>query len=564
MRKIVAAIIAGCVVAGGGAWYAFSYLPAQIQNEIDTAIASLAPRVLVEYSSVSIDIFKRRAIFSDVTVREGDGVKSGKTRQMTVSSGDIQDTFDVLLEDASATASKNPADTFLASTVHLTGLSVEPAPDQSADDDLAFLKRIKLGKLTTGRITDVENKLKIGRAALDGLSGARFSRAVITGIYGKEEAKKIEFSTARISAEEIDIHQIATLPKTFRGQRDWTKLSTGKISIERIRLKLAKGVMSVAKTYSDGIDAGRIIRFRMADAKMNGVSKTKKPFAVELGKFEINNFPIISDFPTNLEELRSFRTQHKNLIYDGFDIRGLKIKGPEGSFEVHNATVPKPVFRNTPSGALYAAKAKMSMDFRGDFGGFENSGKLPNPIIAEIFKNLKGRVIMTARSTADHEKKTGTIEAMEIAVPGVARLKLTGNVGNLPLRYYEAPNDPVVQQIALRQATLGALNITLVNEGLAEALLEAGAGRNRTTPSEFAQNLANMVRATVTADGSPEGLAIATEIGAFLEDPRSIHLALKPARPLPLMALGNPQLLQSVGQVSRILGLKLEANKAAQ
>lgn len=62
MRKIVAAIIASCVVAGGGAWYAFSYLPAQIQNEIDTAIASLAPRVLVEYSSVSIDDSVRKKL----------------------------------------------------------------------------------------------------------------------------------------------------------------------------------------------------------------------------------------------------------------------------------------------------------------------------------------------------------------------------------------------------------------------------------------------------------------------------------------------------------------------
>lgn len=560
MRKAVIAFIAGCIVAGGGAWYAFSYLPAQIQAEIDAAIASLAPRVIVKYKDVSIDVFERSAVFSDVSVQEAGGGISGDARRMTVATASNADAFDLLLENPSVSASKNPEDKFFASNIRLTGLSINPAPDQTPSENLAFLKRLNLRRLTIAKIEGAKGKLKISRAELENLADAYFAKATITGVHGKE-AGKLEFSTAEISAERVNVFEIATLPKTFRGHPDWEKLNTGKIAVSNFRIKFPDMNLSVANTQSDGVKAGRIVRFRIADAKMNGQGKNGKPFSFRLEKFEMNNFPIITDFPTNISELRSFQTRYKSLIYDGFDIRGLKIASAESSLEVRKATLPKPVFRKTPSGAQYAAKATMTMDVRGDFRGLRGSKSEPNPIVSRIFKDLKGRVTMTASSTSDHEKKTGTIEAMEISIPGVARLAFSGQVGNLPMRYYETPNDPIVQQIALRQATLGAMKLTLVNEGLAEALLEAGAVQDQISPEDFAKKLAVMVRGTVGADGSPEGLAIAKEIGAFLQKPRSIHLSVKPSRTLPVMALGNPQLLQSVGQVSRILGLKIEANK---
>lgn len=562
MRKPVIAFGAVCVVAAGAAWYAFSYLPGQIRAEIDASIASLAPKVLVTYGDVDIDIFDRQAVFTDVTAQAETGGMFGDAKRMTVSVAGGQDEFDVLLENPSFTASKTPGDKFLASTVQLEGLSIGPDSDSAGSAELAFLKRLNLRKLSIRKIVDVHKKLRISDAVLEGLSEGRFSKAEITAIHGKDPGKQVEFSFARISAGKIDVVQIATLPTTFRGQPDLSKLSTGKIAVERARAKIQDTSMSIAETLSEGISAGRIVRFQMTDAQIKGSSKDGKPFSVGLEKLEVNNAPIILRFPTDLEELRSFQTQHKNLIYDGFDIRNLKIAGVDGSFEIHNAKIPKPVFRKTPSGIQYAAKSEITMDIRGDFGALKKSRKALNPMVGKIFKDLKGRIILSGQGHADHEKKTGAIEAMELTVPGVARLKLSGAIGNLPLRYYEAPNDPIVQQIALRQATLGALDLTLVNEGLAEKLLELGASQNNVSTEDFANRLAIMVRAAVGADGSAEGLAIAGEIGKFLRDPRTIRLTLKPTRTLPVMALGNPQLLQSVGQVSKVLGLKLEANGA--
>lgn len=561
MRKFVAPVIAVCLLAGGGAWYAFSYLPAQLRAEIDATIASLSPPVTIDYGDVSIDVFNREAVFTDVTVREDQRGISSEIPRMTIARAETGEEFDALLEDVSIAFGKNPGNRFLASRVRLDGLSIDPVRDNSTTDGLAFLKRLNIRKLAVGKLRDEAEKLAVGDALLENLSAGKFSKAAITVIHSKDAAKGVEMSLAEVTAEEIDIPMIVTLPKTFRGQPDWSKLNLGKISISQLRFKHGDMLFSIKETLSDGVKSGRLVRYRVSGAKIKGTAKNGNPFEAALDRLELANFPIISVFPTNLEELRSFQTQHKNLIYDGFDIRGLKFVTEGSSFEIRHATLPKPVFRKTPSGAMYAAKAETSADFRFDLSGLVGQSAKPiNPNVAKIFKDLKGRITLSGRSVADHEKKTGSVQAMKIAIPGVANLRLSGEVGNLPLRYYEAPNDPIVQQIAARQVTLGALDLALVNEGLAETLFDIAAERSGTNRAQFVQRLAHIVRATVAADGSPEGSAIADRIETFLRDPRSIRLSLKPARTLPVIALRDPRLLQSVGRLSQILGLKIQAN----
>jgi hypothetical protein len=566
MRKLVTAVIAVGVIAGGAAWYAFSYLPAQIRGEIDATIASLKPRVTIAYASVDIDIFDRVAVFTDVTVTDETGGASATVSLLTVSSGEDEDKFDARLESVSVTYGKTPVKNFLASVIGLEGLSIDPVTDTKlsagSSAGLDFLRRIGLRKLTIRKVQDKDKKFTVENAVLEDLSQSRFANASVSGIYGKDPKQDIEFSVADFTAANVDIIRTATLPRTFRGQPDWSKLDIGKISVAQFRLKNKEVSIKIGETLSDGVKAGRIVRFRIAGLQMTGTGKNNKPVEVGLDKLEINNFPIITDFPKTLVEFQSFQARHKNLIYDGFDIRNFKVAADGGSFEIHSANVPKPTFRKTPSGAQYPAKVQMSMDMRADFAAFKQAGKPLDPIVGKIFKDLKAQITISARSSADHEKKTGTIDTMTLAIPGVARLQLSGDVGNLPLRYYEAPNDPIVQQIAFRQVTLGALDLTLINDGLAETLLDIAAKRNKTTRALFAQQLGLIVRSTVTADGSPEGLAIAGQIETFLRKPRSIKLSLKPRQTLPVMALVNPELLQSVGKVSKVLGLKIEANSA--
>lgn len=564
MRKVLAVLVLVGVVAGGAAWYTLSHLPAQIRAEIDAVVGAMAPRHVFTYDSVDLSVFDGKAVFSDVAVHDTVKQFTVTAKSLTASTADGDQTYDVVLDGASVIYNDKGPRKLLAETVRIDGVSVRAAAEKTPTDPLAELKRLNIKRMSIRGITDDRNELSIDDISLSDLADASFRNAKISNITLKTEGEPFTLAVAGIAAADIDIGQIVTLPTTFRGQPDWKKLDLGKISVSDLSADGPEFKFRLKEILSDGVKAGRVVRFRIGGMSLNGaIKKTQKPYEFSLGKLEMNNFPIITDFPKSASEIQAFQARHKNLIYDGFDLRDAVLKVDGGVFELRRATVPKPDFRKTPSGAEYAAKAEMKMDLRADISKFTTDGKPLDPALGKIFKDLRIQVEFSGNSTADHLKKTQQIDRLTISAPNVARLNMSASVGNLPLRYFEAPNDPVVQQIAIRQATIGGLEFTLVDDGVAAKLIDMGAENARQTRQQFIRATSLTMRTLITRDGSPESAEIAKALDAFLADPKSLTLKMDPTRSVPVMALANPQLLQSVGNVSKVLGLKLLVNQPA-
>ncbi|KAB0680700.1 hypothetical protein [Aureimonas leprariae] len=112
----------------------------------------------------------------------------------------------------------------------------------------------------------------------------------------------------------------------------------------------------------------------------------------------------------------------------------------------------------------------------------------------------------------------------------------------------------------LSQLSIGSLQVGFTDASLTNKLLDYFAKENGTTREQLADSLSQMAPQSLAALNNPEFQAqVAGAISAFLKDPKSIKVEVKPTQPIPATqiigaAMGAPQTLPNV------LQLKVTAN----
>lgn len=556
MRKVTIALVTIAVIAGGGAWYVLSYLPEQIRAEIEQTIASLKPDVEISFASIEIDVLDEQAVLTDVFVRSTRFDQAIRAEKATITADG--DAFDATLQKVTAATPKNgdfTAETIVVDRIVTVSSSADNSGDTPAWQQLSF------DRLVARDLVNTNKGLTVQTVTLERFNRGEFGRASVAAINIKNNDAAFEVKS--LWAEQIDIAEMANLPRTLGGHIEWSPLNTGKAELRSLTFDLSDGgKFDIGLIEVDGIKAGRLVRLNIAD--IGGTGGTKHPgLSINLKKIELNDFPIITDFPTNREELISFQTRHKSLISGGFDLRGFALKSDVGSMTIEYLTTPAPKFGNTPSGKKYFADTTTRMKMSLDLSLLDQGEKPIDPVVLKLLNGGKLTLVASGRTVMDHVKKTMMLPDLTLSVPGSLSLKLSGGIGNIPLRYFETPGDPLVQQIALERITLIDLDLFLNDDGIAGRLMDAAAERQRIPRESVPEQLAAAARASLAGDGSADARALADEVAKFLIDPKSLRLILAPERPVPLMSLANPQLLQSAGKVGKVLGLQLIANEGA-
>lgn len=564
MRKVTIALLTLAVIAGGGAWYVLSYMPSQIRADIDATIEAIKPEVEISFAEIDIDIIGKRAVLTDVFARSQRIKSTFRAKKVTVVPNG--DGFDATLEGVTAADPKK--DLWTAAEVTLDRLKTIPVSGPTdagrsapKNTELEAWQKLSFEKMTARRLASVKKGATIQTVTLENFRRAKFGKATVSSMEIKDDDGS--FRVASMTAESIDIAKLINLPRTLGGAIEWSNLDTGKIGVRSIKLDLGDvGAIGVGGITIDGVDAGRLVRMNISDSTVAGGAKHPR-LSIKLKKIELNDFPIITDFPTTREELISFQTRHKSLIYGGFDIRGFDLQSDGASMKIDYATMPPPRFGKTPSGKRYIADATSRMKMSIDLALLDKGDAPLDPAVLKLINGGKLTLLVSGRTLMDHAKKTMSIPDLTMSAPGNVSLKLTANVGNLPLRYYETPGDPLVQQIAISRMTLADLSLVLTNDGIADRLFDAVSEREGIPRERVPEQLAAAARTNLARDGSAEARAHADEIIKFLSNPKSLKLVMKPERPIPLMSLANPQLLESAGKVGKVLGLELIANEGA-
>ena len=157
----------------------------------------------------------------------------------------------------------------------------------------------------------------------------------------------------------------------------------------------------------------------------------------------------------------------------------------------------------------------------------------------------------------DPETQVAKIDALAITMRDGGSISISGALGNVPaVRPKEAQDSMMV----LSQLTVQSLTIRYSDDSLAGKILDASAKKQGTTREQYAQQLAGALPFFLSMIQNPAFQnKVATAVGQFLTDPKSLTISVQPDRPISGAELIG--LVQTAPQtLPDVLGASIEAN----
>lgn len=143
-----------------------------------------------------------------------------------------------------------------------------------------------------------------------------------------------------------------------------------------------------------------------------------------------------------------------------------------------------------------------------------------------------------------------TIKNAAIGGDGVGQLALTARLGGIPA----IPQDnPELMLAAAQAATLESMELRYDDASLAKRVFKLAATQSEMDEAQWKASLMEKLNEGVAqGDASPLTREVLNSAAAFLADPKSLTLQVKPAQPIPLMRMmagaGDPNsLIQATG-----------------
>ncbi len=193
--------------------------------------------------------------------------------------------------------------------------------------------------------------------------------------------------------------------------------------------------------------------------------------------------------------------------------------------------------------------------------GFEISADMiEDPEAIVIFESLGiEKIALNEDFRIAWDEATGdvTIDRLVIDLGNVGKVSGRMQIGGVPRFVLENPENPEALMVT---ANLKSLELDFENAGAVEALLAARAGNDGTSEVEAQTALILEALNSLTPFASKEFLSdVDAELSAFLENPKSFRVTLKPANPLPVAQIAAGY-MTSPQTLPQLLGLTIEAN----
>jgi len=160
----------------------------------------------------------------------------------------------------------------------------------------------------------------------------------------------------------------------------------------------------------------------------------------------------------------------------------------------------------------------------------------------------------------DWDESTGdvTIDRLVVDLGRFGKASGRMQIGGVPRFVLENPENPEALMVT---ANLKSLELDFENAGVVEATVAMWARNDGTSENEAKTAILLQLLEALTPFASKEFLSeVEAELSDFLENPKSFHVTLKPANPLPVAQIAAG-FMTSPQTLPQLLGLTIEANQ---
>nr|WP_306267106.1 hypothetical protein [Pararhizobium sp. IMCC3301] len=164
---------------------------------------------------------------------------------------------------------------------------------------------------------------------------------------------------------------------------------------------------------------------------------------------------------------------------------------------------------------------------------------------------------LTAKGSYAPEDDTLTVESFQLTGDNVAALSLSASIGGIPESFMASPLDP---RTIIATASIGSLDLRIVDDSLTGRVLTAQAKKMGTEPEALAAQLSGALPfflAVLENDAFQNQVADA--VSSFLNEPENFNITMKPEKPTPFIQV-FAALTSAPGTIVELLGLSISAN----
>lgn len=165
---------------------------------------------------------------------------------------------------------------------------------------------------------------------------------------------------------------------------------------------------------------------------------------------------------------------------------------------------------------------------------------------------------VAAKGSYAPEDDTLTVESFQLTGDDAAALSLSASIGGIPESFMASPLDP---RTIIATASIGSLDLRIVDDSLTNRVLSAQAKKMGTEPEALAAQLSGALPfflAVLENDAFQKQVADA--VSAFLNEPQNFNIAMEPEKPTPFIQV-FAALTSAPGTIIELLGLSISANE---
>ncbi|MCR0981708.1 hypothetical protein [Roseomonas populi] len=530
---------------------------AEADRQLDAAIArlrtALGPDAVVEWRERRVDPVTGAARLAGVTVRQG---PNRLTAEEITLSGLAEDRVaqavanGVRLEEAKRGDAPGPMVATLG-RVTLAGFVLPPAtPGGPVNWSAATLES---GQAEGLRVeAPGRGEASLGRASVTGYAPGRLGEAVLEGLTFTDRSKgetRLALGRARLAG--------AVVPR-IGGEVDPWALAADAALLEGVELKVEKEEVAIrmGRVTAEAWGEGRNTNLAAEGLRVEGSSAETGPFAADLGRLRVAGVPL-------RDMARAYATdvnppQPRQGEEQSADLEGLAVTAG-GAPLVRIGTLRAtsgwdPAAPATQASAL--AAEGISFNLPDEFGGAWLSGL--------GFKDILARLTMAAKLTPEGRM---TADPLSFDLANMGRLGITMDVRGVEVPKAGAPSPDKDDPFALvANWSLAGFSIRYTEDGLLRAVLAQQAQQERVPEQQLRERYATMaLRAPLPGTGPKEPLEIRRmreALAGFARNPGSIEIALRPAKPVPMLELMGAAALPP-DRLVRDLGLSITATPPA-
>ncbi|MBP0491899.1 hypothetical protein [Roseomonas indoligenes] len=543
-------LLAGCFILPIAAG---ALAQAEADRQLNAAIArlrtALGPDAQVEWRERQVDPVTGAARLAGVTVRQGpnrltmeevtlNGLAEDRVAAATASG--------VRLEEAKRGDAPGPMVATLG-RVTLAGLVLPPgAPGKPVDWSAAAIESGQAEGLrveATGR-----GEAALGRLSVSGYAPGRLGEAVLEGLTFVDRSKgetRMALGRARLAG--------AVVPRIGAEVDPWA-LAADAALLEGVELKVEKENVAIrmGRVQADAWGEGRNTNLIAEGLRVEGSSTETGPFAADLGRLRVAGVP--------LRDMAHAYAKDVNPPQP--------VQGQDQSGELQGLTVSS---RGTPlvrvgemrvtSGWDPAAPSTQVSALAVEGIGFNLPDEFGGAWLADLgFKEVLARIAMVAKLTPEGQM---TANPFAIEAANMGRLGISMDVRGVEVPKAGAPNPTADDPFALiANWSIAAFSIRYTEDGLLRAVLAQQAAQERVPERQLRERYATMaLRTPMPGSGPKEPLELRRmreALASFARDLGSIEIALRPAKPVPMMEMVGAAGLPPERMV-RDLGLSITA-----